>query len=436
MKPPGAASRPSCREESSLNRFTADASTALPGPDWLRARRAAAFERFAGADVPTEAEEVWRYSRISDLDLDAFAPVTAPPAPTAELPAAVRPLLDAIGERAGLVVTVDGWVVHAEGTAVPALSQAPDGDERLHAVARAGDFFGDLHTAFLPDGVLVRIPRGTVVERPVVIVHWVATAGAAVFPHLLVEAGEASEATVIEIVASEADAPALVVPLWELDVHQAANLRYLNVQQLGAQAWQVGYQAGRVARDGTLHSSMVALGGDYARVRADSRLEGEGATSNLLAVYFGDGTQMHDFRTMQDHEAPKTYSDLLFKGAVEDRARGVYTGLIRVRKGAAGTRAFQTNRNLVLDDGASAHSVPNLEIEENDVSCSHASAVGPVDADQRYYLESRGVPTDVAERLIVLGFFDDVLDRTPAPGLRAALRRQVAAKLDSREGAA
>jgi Fe-S cluster assembly protein SufD len=174
---------------------------------------------------------------------------------------------------------------------------------------------------------------------------------------------------------------------------------------------------------------MVALGGDYARVRADSKLTGEGGTSHLLAVYFGDGTQMHDFRTMQDHDAPKTSSDLLFKGAVEDTARSVYTGLIRVKHGAAGTKAFQTNRNLVLSDGASANSVPNLEIEENDVSCSHASAVGPIDKDQRYYLEARGVPTEVAERLIVLGFFDDVLDRVPVPGLRGPLRTAVEAKL-------
>jgi len=220
-----------------------------------------------------------------------------------------------------------------------------------------------------------------------------------------------------------------VVPTWELDAQHAANLRYLNVQELGPRVWQIGYQASRVARDATLQSAMVALGGDYARVRADAKLTGEGGTSHLLAVYFGDREQMHDFRTMQDHDAPKTTSDLLFKGAVADAARSVYTGLIRVKHGAAGTRAFQTNRNLVLSEGASANSVPNLEIEENDVSCSHASAVGPIDEEQRYYLEARGVPTDVAERLIVLGFFDDVLERVPVPGLRGPLRDAVEAKL-------
>jgi Fe-S cluster assembly protein SufD len=193
--------------------------------------------------------------------------------------------------------------------------------------------------------------------------------------------------------------------------------------------WQLGYQASRVGRDATLSSAVVALGGDYARVRTDSRLAGQGGTSNLVAVYFGDGDQTHDFRTLQDHEGPKTTSDLLFKGAVEDRSHSVYTGLIRVRPGAAGTNAFQTNRNLVLSQGAHADSVPNLEIEDNDVRCSHASAVGPVDEDQRYYLEARGVPPEVADRLIVLGFFDEVIERTPVPGLRELLRRALADKL-------
>jgi Fe-S cluster assembly protein SufD len=139
---------------------------------------------------------------------------------------------------------------------------------------------------------------------------------------------------------------------------------------------------------------------------------------------------MHDFRTLQDHDAPKTTSDLLFKGAVEDESRAVYSGLIRIRKGAAGTNAFQTNRNLVLGQGAHADSVPNLEIEENDVKCSHASAVGPIDEEQRYYLEARGLPPEAADRLIVLGFFEEILEDIHITGLRDPLRRAVAAKLE------
>ena len=145
---------------------------------------------------------------------------------------------------------------------------------------------------------------------------------------------------------------------------------------------------------------------------------------------------MHDFRTVQHHQAPKTRSDLLYKGAVANSARSVYSGLIRVEKGARGTNAMQTNRNLVLHEGAHADSVPNLEIEDNDVRCSHASAVGPIAEDQRFYLESRGVPTDVADRLIALGFLDEVLRAVAVPGLVAGAREHVlATKLEAADAA-
>lgn len=370
---------------------------------------------FADVTLPSESEEVWRYSRISQLDLDEFSlPADEPVA--VELP----PLVEAIGARSGLVLTVNGRIATVEGAVV-----GPSGEGESTPPV---DVFGELNAAHRLGGVAVRVPAGAVVEHPIVVVHWVDADGGAVFPYTLVDAGEASEVTVVELVAST-DVRALVAPVVELRAGPAANVRFLNVQQLGPRVWQLGYQLSRVDRDATLHSSTVALGGEYARVRTDSKLVGAGGTSNLLAVYFGDARQMHDFRTMQDHDAPKTTSDLLFKGAVEDHAESVYTGLIRVKKGAAGTKAFQTNRNLVLSEGAAANSVPNLEIEENDVSCSHASAVGPIDEEQRYYLEARGIPTDVAERLIVLGFFDDVLERLPVPGLRVPLRAAVAAKL-------
>jgi Fe-S cluster assembly protein SufD len=141
---------------------------------------------------------------------------------------------------------------------------------------------------------------------------------------------------------------------------------------------------------------------------------------------------MHDFRTLQDHVAPKTHSDLLFKGAVQDQASSVYTGLIRIRHDAKGSAAFQTNRNLTLSHGAWAESVPNLDIQTNDVKCSHASTVGPIDDEQRFYLESRGIPPEVAERLVVLGFFDEVLDQLPVGPLASELRQQVSAKLQRR----
>ena len=157
---------------------------------------------------------------------------------------------------------------------------------------------------------------------------------------------------------------------------------------------------------------------------------GPGSTTRQTALYFADDNQMHDFRTIQSHVAPRSQSNLLFKGAVKDRASSVYTGLIHIGHEAKGAAAFQTNRNLTLSEGAWAESVPNLDIETNDVRCSHASTVGPIDADQRFYLESRGVPPEVAERLIVLGFFDEVIDQLPVPALASQLRARVAAKFD------
>jgi len=246
-----------------------------------------------------------------------------------------------------------------------------------------------------------------------------------------VRLGEHAEATVLDRFGSP-ETDHLVDSVTELLVSDHAHLRYLSVQQHGTRTWHLGLQRAVLGRGAVVRTSAVALGGDYARLRSESLLQGEEAESDQLAVYFGDGTQMLDFRTLQDHDAPRTRSDLLFKGAVEDTARSVYSGLVRLRPTAQKANAFQTNRNLVLTEGASAESIPNLEIEANDVKCSHASTVGPIDDDQLYYLESRGIPRDDAERLIVLGFFDDVFERLPIGALSSGLRRSVVDKLEHR----
>jgi Fe-S cluster assembly protein SufD len=230
-----------------------------------------------------------------------------------------------------------------------------------------------------------------------------------------------------------AGADILTVPLTELRVARGGRLNHVVVQDLGLRAWQIGTLVAEVGQEAHLSSTVAGFGGDYARQRTDCRLVGRGASCDLNAVYFGEGDQTLDFRTFQDHVAQDTSSNLLFKGAVAGRSHSVYTGLIRVGKGARGSNALQTNRNIKLSDGAWAESVPNLEIENNDVRCSHASAVGPVDEEQRFYLESRGIPSAVAERLIVIGFFDEVLAQLPAPAWRPGLRAEIVAKLDRRD---
>ena len=204
------------------------------------------------------------------------------------------------------------------------------------------------------------------------------------------------------------------------------------MQDVGRRVWQLCHQTFQVGQSGSVESFVVGLGGDYARTRTDCRLVGRGAEARLTAAYFGEGDQTLDFRTFQDHAAPDTTSELLFKGAVAGRSHSVYSGLIRVRPEGVRTRARQTNRNIKLSPEAWAQSVPNLEIETDDVVCSHASTVSPVDEDQRFYLESRGVPTPVAERLLVEGFFADVIDAAPVPAVADLLRRALVDRLDRR----
>ena len=425
------------RKVRALPTFPVETAAELPGADWFRDRRRRAAEHFASIALPSESEEVWRYSRIDDLDLDRFRPLS-PDGPVADdVAERIADVMTTIGPRAGAVWLRNGRVVSVEldeslaakgVTLGPLAAAGTTIDGVLGAAVREQDAFTTLNDALVDDGVHLHVPAGVIVDRPVVIAHWIDADGSAVFPRLLVTAGATAEVSILDFVGGD-DVAALVVPVVELHVGDAANVSYLNTQELGRRCWQIGYQGSEVGRDAHLRSGVMALGGEYARIRTDSKLVGEGGTSNLLAVYFGDREQVHDFRTLQDHAAPQTTSDLLFKGAVAGTARSVYSGLIRVRQGAAGTNAFQTNRNLVLSDGAHADSVPNLQIEENDVRCSHASAVGPVDADQRFYLEARGIPTDVAERLILLGFFDEIIDRLPIPALHGGLRARLSGRL-------
>jgi Fe-S cluster assembly protein SufD len=318
--------------------------------------------------------------------------------------------------------------------------------ERLGALAVPGDSFELLHFALLTDAVSVEVDAGVVLADPVVIVHVIDPVGGTggkspvLVPHTVVSLAEGSEASVVElfvtpagdaVAAGDSGPSALVLPIAELQVADAAHLAYTGMQALPDSFWEIASQVSTIGRDASLRSFSAGLGGGYARLRSDSRLLGQNGHASLCAAYLGTGRQVLDFRTLQSHEAPRTESDLLFKGAVADTARSVYTGMIRILHGAVKSNAFQTNQNLVLSEGAHADSVPNLDIHENDVKCSHASTVGPIDEDQRYYLESRGVEPTEAERLIVFGFFSDLASRAPVAGITRWIERLVSAKLST-----
>ena len=418
-----------------LHTFTAEASAALPGPDWLRRRRAAGFEGFASTPLPSEKEEVWRYTPIDDLDLAAFTPATTASgsAPGAALLAEVA---DALGPLAGSVLVHNGTPVPgagagAEGIAFGPASEVAAAATLLGSVQQGGDALVRLNDAFVPDPVVIDVPAGTRVAAPLLVVHWCDAAATAVFPRLCVRAADGAAVSVVEVFSGPAGrGRALVVPVTELVAAEEAALSYVSLQTLPAEDWSIARLAGSGARGSHVRTFTVGLGAAYARVRADVSVDGKDAHSEILSTYLGDDTQVHDIRTLQDHVAPRTTSELLCQGAVAGTSRSVYSGLIRVHRGAVRSDARQTNHNLVLSEGAHADSVPNLDILENDVKCSHASTVGPVDEDQRYYIESRGVPPEEAEGLIVRGFFDAIVDRGPVPEATALLQGAVHERLD------
>jgi Fe-S cluster assembly protein SufD len=344
--------------------------------------------------MPSADEEVWRYSRIAELDPDRLA------------------------EPGVMATSVVGETRAARTGEVGSVMTQPV------------DAFAAINAELADEPIVVEVPRGKMVDAPIVIEHRID--GGASFPRLVVLAHDDAEVTVVQRFTS-GGGPAVVCPVVEIMAMQSARVRYLTVNELGAQTWQVGSLVATGERDSSTRIGAVALGGDYARLRIDARLVGRGAEGEQTAVYFGEADQMHDFRTLQEHAAPRTSSNLLFKGAVEGRSRSVYTGMIRIDKGANGSAAYQTNRNIKLSADAWAESVPNLDIQTNDVKCSHASAVGPIDEDQLFYLESRGIQPEIAERLIVIGFFDEVLGQLPAQDIVRPLRAQVVSKLDRRD---
>jgi Fe-S cluster assembly protein SufD len=426
------------KEDVTLHTFTAEASAGLPGPEWLRERRAAGYDAVTAGSLPSENEEVWRYTPINTLVLDEFAPPThGGPAPAGDqLLAALTTALDGV---AGSVLVHNGIAstfnspdpagAEGAGFAFGRADDVPGSSAMLGSVQQGGDALVRLNDAFAPDPVFVDVPAGVQVGAPVLIVHW--CDGASAFPRTSVRVGEGSALSVVEVFAgAEGTDRSLVVPVTELAAADGASLSYVSLQILGGAAWSIARLAGRGEVDSTLRTFTVGLGASYDRVRADVSVEGKDARSEILSAYLGDGTQVHDIRTLQDHVAPRTTSELLCQGAVAGTSRSVYSGLIRVHRGAVRSDARQTNHNLVLDEGAHADSVPNLDILENDVRCSHASTVGPVDEDQRYYIESRGVAPEMAEGLIVRGFFDAIIDRSPIPAVIPFLQREVHERLD------
>jgi Fe-S cluster assembly protein SufD len=412
-----------------LTRQTSERVTASL-PDWARDRAAAGLELFAAMPMPDPKEEDWRYVEIP-VDLDDLHLAEEPGSP---LPPDGH-FTPVFGEAAGRALNVDGSTVaidSPDGTLTSLAGTVPDGGEAdlLVGVPADLDRFAAAHRAFLSDGVVLRIPAGRAVERPYVVEFQATAAGTVAFPHLSVVSGDGSDASLVVLFRSADGTRVTVVPQLEMRMGDNARLAVTMVQAWGDATYAVAQQRIGVGRDSSVTLAEAGIGGSNARLHLTVDLEGRGADARILGVYFGDHDQTLDYRYFMNHRAPNTTSEMFLKGAVGDTAAGVFTGLIRIEPAGQKTNAHQTNRNLVLSEGAEAHSVPNLEILANDVRCGHGSAVGPLDEEQRYYLMSRGLDRIRADRLQVLGFFEDVLGRFPAAALERPLADSMLAKYE------
>jgi len=384
-------------------------------PDYVQSLRKAAFEEFRSLPIPSQETEEWRYTDLSSFDLDfRVAP------PRHALTTSNQPL-----EGTGVIFCdLDRAAEEHPELLEPALHGLVPTDRTK---------FTALHGAFRAGGTFLYVPRDVRIELPLQSAMSLHDDGTAVFPHTVLVAEEGADVTLIDRYVSPDLPRAFSDAIAEIYLGDGAHVRYASIQEWGSGVTHLGIQRARVGRDAEFRSLAIGFGGALARAEAETVLAGPGGFSEMLGVFFADGTQHFDHRSVQDHEAPHCTSDLLYKGALRDASRAVYSGWVHVRPGAQKTDAMQTSRNIVLSEHAKADAIPNLEIEANDVRCGHAASVGPVEEETVFYLESRGIPRAEAERLIVTGFFQEVLDRVALPEVRRNAELAIQEELGMRE---
>jgi Fe-S cluster assembly protein SufD len=410
-------------------------------PAWLGELRAGAFSAFEALEYPTRKLEEWRYTDIAQLNLDDVRPMD--PAAAGDAPAEARAMLEG-KEAAARVLLVGAAVAEIEldpalagqGVVVQDLATAAVEHPELvrahlgTAVAMDADRLAALNGAMWTGGVFVYVPRGVRVEAPIRVARWIPEGGVAVFPRTLIVAEANSHVAYVDEFASpDFGEPTLSLGAVEVIARDGADVQYVAMQQWGEGVRHLSIQRTIAGRDSNLDTLVVNLGATLARVDLAARLEGPGSRSDMLGLYFARGKQHFDHNTRQDHVSPQANSDLLYKGALYDQSKTIFRGVIRVFPKAQRTDAYQTNRNLLLSDRAEAVSLPNLEIEADDVKCSHGATVGQLDEEEMFYLQSRGLRRQDAERLVIFGFFGEVLDRLPLPGVVEELKRAIEAKI-------
>jgi Fe-S cluster assembly protein SufD len=422
--------------------FTADMLPAFGALDEYRQRAWQTYNRLV---LPSVTEEAWRRTDLRTMPAGSFtlpqngAFHDLPPVPEELL----KPLVSE--EHGGQVLLLPGGgrarldpELVRKGVVFTDLRNAErDNPGLLHRLA--GEIvrpeegkFAALAAAFSQNGILLYVPKGVTIEQPLHSILWGPGAGLAHLSHLLVWVDEGASVTYVHEAASPDEASAsLHAGLVELRVADGASLRFVELQSWGRHVWNFSHERAQVGRDGRLDWIFGAIGSHLTKNFSGLELAAEGASGRMSGFYFTDGDQHLDHDTRQDHLAPHTTSDLLFKGALQGESRSVWHGMIYVAPGAQKTDGYQANRNLVLSPGARADSIPGLEILADDVRCTHGATVGKLDAEPLFYLKSRGIPDREAELLLVEGFFDPIMQRIPFEGVRERFQESIRRKMNS-----
>jgi Fe-S cluster assembly protein SufD len=413
-------------------------------PEKFRQYYENAWNSYLQQSLPTTKDEAWRRTDIRALNVGAFhLPETNGSDPTTPTPKELlQPL---VGDHHGGQIAISPAGVQREvdpdleaaGLIYTELNTAQRNhplivERILGKIVRVNEGkFAALAAAMTQNGILVYVPPGMQVELPLHSIIWAPGADLAYFTHLLVYVDEGASLTYVHEAASptEFNVQTLHAGIVEIHVGRGADLRFVELQSWGNHVWNFSHERARVEQDGSLDWIFGAVGSHLTKNFSDLDLVGQGANGRMSGFYFTDGVQVLDHDTQQNHLAANTTSDLLFKGALKDSSRSVWQGMIYVAPGAQKTDGYQANRNLVLSTKARADSIPGLEILADDVRCTHGATVGKIDADQVFYLRSRGIPYNEAERLIVEGFFNPIMQRIPFEGVRTRFQYAILEKM-------
>ena len=401
-------------------------------PAWFAQSQLSAWESFTNVPMPSRKDEAWRFADLKLLDFDAFA----------MMPNGMAGKAASLENTAARLVFVNDHLVTKEisDTAVQVLTLAEalvQHGDRLQEILTipntglGGEKFAALHQAQLREVVVILVPANVEVVNPVEIIHWQDGQEAASFPRTVILTERHARVTVLEHHLSANDASGLSTGAVQLIAGAASHINYTLLNRRNASSKSIHFSTVSTGRDAAVRHSLINLASGWTRTECRSLLAGQGSRSEMFSVSLAAGNQEIDQRTLQDHLTPDSYSDLLYKNVLFDTARTIFAGLIKVDEGAHGTDAYQKCRNLLLSDTCEANSMPGLEINADQVKCSHGSTTGRIAEDELFYFESRGIPRPEAARLIAVGFANEVVGKIGHDAIEALVADAVHARFEA-----